>query len=390
MRLTFLCSSLEPGRDGVGDYTRRLGSSLARLGHTVQAIALNDRFVDAASQFTEASAGIETIRVPARMSWAERIAAVRPPLAAFAPDCLSLQFVPYGFADRGLVWGLGARLLALAPPPCVHVMFHELWIGEAEGASVKRRIVGGIQKRLILKLVRDLAPTVVQTQASPYVDMLRRHGIAASRLPLFGNIAVNGADERRWVVELFREAGQSAVLDDRDGHWLLGLFGTIHPEWQAEPLLSRLQALAAAQHKKVALLAIGRLGASGDRIWSELTSTHPALPRIRSGEQPAARISQLLRTIDFGVAASPLALVGKSGTIAAMLDHGLPVIVTRDDVSFSVATEVVEARDALIIPLDERLEHRLLNVQRRQPHETVNAVAESFINTVASVRACAS
>jgi hypothetical protein len=356
----------------------------------VQAIALNDRFVGAETSLREAGAEIETVRVPAQMPWPARIAAVRPRLAAFAPDCLSLQFVPYGFADRGLVWGLGARLLALEPPPCVHVMFHELWIGEAEGAPVKRRIVGGIQKRLILKLLRDLAPTVVQTQASPYVHMLRRHGIAASRLPLFGNIAVNGADERRWVVELFREASQSAVLDNRAGYWLLGLFGTIHPEWQAEPLLSRLQALAAAQNKNVALLAIGRLGGSGERIWSELTSTHPALPRIRSGEQPAARISQLLRTIDFGVAASPLALVGKSGTIAAMLDHGVPVIVTRDDVSFSGATDVVEAQDPLIIPLDERLEDRLLHVQRRQPHETVNAVAESFITILASVRACAS
>src|SRR5204862_4861274 len=169
---------------------------------TVQAIALNDRFVGAETSLREAGAEIETVRVPAQMPWPARIAAVRPRLAAFAPDCLSLQFAPYGFADRGLVWGLGARLLAPEPPPCVHVMFHELWIGEAEGAPVKRRIIGGIQKRLILKLLRDLAPTVVQTQASPYVHMLRRHGIAASRLPLFGNIAVNGADERRWVAAL--------------------------------------------------------------------------------------------------------------------------------------------------------------------------------------------
>ena len=43
MKLLFLCSSLEPGRDGVGDYTRRLAGECLRQGHEVRLLSLNDK-----------------------------------------------------------------------------------------------------------------------------------------------------------------------------------------------------------------------------------------------------------------------------------------------------------------------------------------------------------
>ena len=35
MKIAFLCGSLEPWRDGVGDYTRRLAGDLQACGHQV-------------------------------------------------------------------------------------------------------------------------------------------------------------------------------------------------------------------------------------------------------------------------------------------------------------------------------------------------------------------
>jgi hypothetical protein len=49
------------------------------------------------------------------------------------------------------------------------------------------------------------------------------------------------------------------------------------------------------------------------------------------GELPAPELSVLLQGLDFGIATSPWSVIGKSGTVAAMLEHGLPVIVTRND-----------------------------------------------------------
>src|SRR5437899_991410 len=127
MRVTFVCGSLARGRDGVGDYTRRLAETLTRGGHASQLIALNDRHL-------EVDTGGDEIRLPATMPWNYRIEVARASIDAHAPDWISVQFVPYGFANRGLVWHLGIRLRQLSPSRPFHLMFHELWIGEGEHA----------------------------------------------------------------------------------------------------------------------------------------------------------------------------------------------------------------------------------------------------------------
>ena len=45
MRIVFICGSLEPGRDGVGDYVRHLAVAVAQQGHETAAVALRDPFV---------------------------------------------------------------------------------------------------------------------------------------------------------------------------------------------------------------------------------------------------------------------------------------------------------------------------------------------------------
>jgi hypothetical protein len=46
MKIFLLCGSLEHGKDGVGDYTRRLAGELIRQGHNTAIISLNDRFIE--------------------------------------------------------------------------------------------------------------------------------------------------------------------------------------------------------------------------------------------------------------------------------------------------------------------------------------------------------
>ena len=45
MKIIFLCGSLEPGRDGVGDYVLLLSGELVRQGHQASIIALNDVYL---------------------------------------------------------------------------------------------------------------------------------------------------------------------------------------------------------------------------------------------------------------------------------------------------------------------------------------------------------
>ena len=90
MRILFLCSCLEPGRDGVGDYTRRLAEECAMLGHECALAALNDSFVRTTSE--EKQGGLPTLRL-ARGSDYGAVADFRK---KFAPDWISLQLVAYG------------------------------------------------------------------------------------------------------------------------------------------------------------------------------------------------------------------------------------------------------------------------------------------------------
>ncbi len=43
------------------------------------------------------------------------------------------------------------------------------------------------------------------------------------------------------------------------------------------------------------------------------------------------RISKILNTLDLGLATSPRQMIQKSGSAAAMLEHGLTLLVTRND-----------------------------------------------------------
>jgi len=77
------------------------------------------------------------------------------------------------------------------------------------------------------------------------------------------------------------------------------------------------------------LLAIGRIGPHGPRVIRELNRA--GLTTATTGELAPEAVSCLLQAAHAGVSAHPCALVGKSGSVAAMLDHGLPVLVPRDD-----------------------------------------------------------
>jgi hypothetical protein len=130
---------------------------------------------------------------------------------------------------------------------------------------------------------------------------------------------------------------------------LLGLFGTINPQWSAE----RLLAACAGGEKKPVILSIGRIGDGGAEMLRQ-TQERNGVRCIDLGEQPSARISQFFQEIDLGVATSPWALIGKSGSVAAMLEHGLPVVVPRDDWKLRVGPTPEPTAHPLLFKLDER------------------------------------
>jgi hypothetical protein len=133
------------------------------------------------------------------------------------------------------------------------------------------------------------------------------------------------------------------------------------------------------------VISAGRLGA-GESVWREMTATSGSrVPMLRLGEQPAGRISELLTTVDFGIATTPLALVGKSATVAAMFDHGLPVVVNRDDCRWPAPPTTDEREAALVIRMGDDLAVRLRTARRWPAAWRLPAVASRWLGELAGV-----
>ncbi|NQX02620.1 hypothetical protein HQ447_18330 [bacterium] len=321
MNFVFLCGSLEPGRDGVGDYTGRLVSELRRRGHKCRIIALNDRYAGTSEANTQGSNEIsdERLRLASSVGWSNRIKQAKQWLEDFTPDWISLQFVPYSFHSKGLSIRLGMRIKQLAPEAKWHVMFHELWIGMEEGSPIRHRFVGAMQRQIIRKLVRDLRPQIVHTQSGLYLSQLRNLGVPPHHLPLFGNIPVCTHEPATMTTGNTKSTHESGLKALRLVH-----FGTIRPNVPFANFAASLAAYGQVQKKEITLSLVGRAGQTA-KAWKPVFES-AGIRFVNHGEQATDEISRLLFEADIGMITTPIALAEKSGALAAMREHGLPVI----------------------------------------------------------------
>jgi CheY-like chemotaxis protein len=381
MRLAFLTSSLAPGRNGVGDYTRHLAAELDRQGHPCLAIGLAD------TETVLEEGGAPVVRLAADRPWPERLLQARAALAGFAPDWVSLQFVAYAWQPRGYAFGLAEQLAPLFGKRRRHLMIHELWVGLNRHDRFVNRLHGILQRRAILGLHRALQPHAVHTQAPVYVATLAAAGIAAKRLPLFGNLPVAPGDRRATQRQLLAEyAPQLALTPEQT--LFAGWFGTVHREWDGPELIARLATATHAEGKHLVLLALGRTGAGGTTLVEALRRNPPPNSTlIVAGESAPANASRLLGALDVALTANPVALVPKSGTVAACLDHGLPILVSRDNWQprGAITMSPLDEPGVVLSPAGAAVDLPALLALRRAPAARLPAVARQFAADLAAV-----
>ncbi|WP_218081026.1 hypothetical protein [Anthocerotibacter panamensis] len=342
MRIAFITGCLEAGRDGVGDYTRLLAQECTRQGEQCLLLSLHDRPLSDPlhTVLTVGSTQIPVLRLPTNRSWAERTTLAQNFLAPFQPQWVSLHFVPYGFQDRGLVVGLGSCLSQLLTGSRLHLMFHELWIGQAVGASLKERLTGLVQRALVLRLLKRLQPAVVHTSNNAYQAVLLNHRVSCGQLPMFGAVPLTQKRADSWLFSLLKAQGLTIGAENRQQFWLVGMFGTLHPGWPPEPLFTALYQTALHCGRKVVLVSIGRLG-YGEGLWNALAQDYAdRFTFLKLGMQDTEQISALFNTLDCGIATTPYNILGKSATVAAMVEHGLPILVNWAGVPLTTACEI--------------------------------------------------
>lgn len=324
MKILFLCGSLAPGKDGVGDYTRRLACELRKHQHETFIISLNDLFVPASTQEAQASEGVEipVLRLSAIESWKDRIAQAKTWIEAQNPDWLSLQYVSYSFHPKGLPFGFSRLLEHLVKGRKWHIMFHELWLGIKKDSPLSHYFYGFFQKKLIQQLIHTLSPVYITTSNRIYQLELQRAGNKADILMLFSNIPVVEKDER-FIHTIYQKLGIEAL---QASHYLfIGAFGSLSDRIDYEKIVQEQAALARQKEKQLAFIHFGRAG-SPEKL-QELKNTFQNEVRFVSlGELSDRQVSSVLQIINIGVSSTPEEYIGKSGVYAAMRLHNLSVL----------------------------------------------------------------
>jgi glycosyltransferase involved in cell wall biosynthesis len=375
MRILLLCSSLEPGRDGVGDHVRMLAEACERLGHTCALIALRDPYTQTMIEGVE-KGGRPFLRLPSLADSPLNASVVTSFRDRFRPDWISLHLVAYGLHPKGLLFQATPSLAEIVGRAPLQLMLHELWLGNDEVPSWRHRVIGFLQRTSLNWLLSRLRPRLVATSNPVYAALLRTIGVDAEIVPVFGNIPILPS------ASLPGSLAEVGITAETRQDWWIGLFfGGLYREWQPEPFLSILRRAAAQTGKRICLVLAGNAGTDGEDIWHELGRAYsPEVAFLRLRHQPEAALSALMQQADFGVAASPWSIIGKSGSAAAMLDHGLPVIVTRDDFRPRVKVRLPPSTDPLLHRCDDALEGKLVaGLPRRAPHARVNDVAAMFV-----------
>jgi hypothetical protein len=273
--------------------------------------------------------GVSSWGLSSEKPWAERTAEVKAVIDQFCPDWVSVQFVPYGYHPRGLCWAFIKLLREAVVEPRKQVFFHELFLGLQREESFRNRIVGVAQRFIINQLIREWNPDLVHSHAAPYLAWLRRNHSQVKPLPLIGNIPVVEKPESvapefdAWVAK--RDQAHEAVL-------IGGYFGTFYPGGADSQFQIRLRRFASRSGRRVICFLAGRQTTDALARWKALEdSSDENLKWIYLGALEPASVSSYLLKLDFGIAATPWALAGKSGSIAAMREHSLPVLVPRND-----------------------------------------------------------
>ncbi|RFZ85790.1 hypothetical protein DYU05_09400 [Mucilaginibacter terrenus] len=365
LSIVLICSSLEPGKDGVGDYSRRLAAELFKLGHECAVLSLNDRDVTdtiVEHQFAD-GVNVPVLRLSSSMEIKGRIQQAETWIKQLNPQWLSLQYVPFGYHPKGLKVGLSKSLLKLSNGRKWHIMFHELWVGIAKEESKKLQYWGEVQRLLIRSLITRLRPAVIQTNTKLYQQLINKLGFHADILPLFGNIPVKHLSEEQ---NINRAQGIRFVV-----------FGAIHDR---APIATFAREAALYQKTRSIPVSLTMLGRKNDeqQRWAEEWRSAGLAVKVL-GEQNAEVISAELSKANFGISATALAVIEKSGSFAAMREHGLPVISVSKPWTPKGFTEII-VPDSVVKYLEGNFESCISKINNVPYSSNISVVASQFIS----------
>jgi hypothetical protein len=291
----------------------------------------------------------------------------------FRPDWVSLQYVPYSFGKHGIPFLFTTLAFYLHGPWRFHIMFHELWIDGR--SSLKAAATSKLQKFLIYCIVQILKPQVVCTSIHHYVQMLSFIGISSVLFPIFSNIQVLP----RRQPDLFPKQS-----------WIFVFFGSFDHQWSHEPLFNLIEEARRASNLSHCLFVkIGRTNSNQTALWKAISNDnirnlYPRFIFDDIGEKSEEDVSDWLLRASFGISMAPLQWIGKSSSVAAMVDHGLPIIVPTYQVAIPQPPMNEFSFAHQIIPINHQLPKRLRQAHKYEISDSAQRCAFQLLDLLSA------
>ena len=354
MKLVVIANSLESGKSGVADFALTISSQVRKRGVDVTHVAFSPSSSTGESHILEL---IEHIQ----------------------PDWVSLHFVPYAYAKRGLVGRHTLPWSKLRGRTGTHIFFHEIWIGVHVGASWRHRMMGSLQRRGIKQAMQLYRPDIVHCTNSLYSALLHDVGIANHIMPLFGAIPSTGS-----IIDPYAALAHSFLPKAKRCDWIVAtLFGAIHNSAKLLDGLQWLHRKSRGIGKRLMVVSIG-YSPHAPYIFKSLSSSFPAPSKPFfhvQGKISSSSLSSWISSSDCGLSTTPYNIIEKSSSAVAFAEHGIPVIVV--DAGAPVRgidiAQVDLAPDFWLLG-DQRLEAFSLLPPRRPPKSRMDSVVNQFLS----------
>lgn len=363
MKILFIVPCYEPGRDGVGDYTRRLIELLSSIKNGVYCsiLAWNDPHIKTPIESSN------SLRLPSVLGESQKLKLAELFLSKMEADWISIQWVPYGFHPKGLFKPQIKSLTTLCQNVSVHWMIHEIWLGAKMESSLRERLIGTYQKSLFLKFHQSIAPARVSTQSKAYEYLLKNVKISTNRIPLFSNIV-----------------STDTIIKKTPDTLVAGIFSHLHPEVRVDRFFDQFQKLAQLLNKTPVIKHAGMNSPVGKELWKAWRSQWKSLKFESLGMLAREEISTFLKSLDLGLTMTPYGLSDKSGVNAAYLEHGIPIVCLSDHVHFQGFDASKAYSELAIFHPQQKLDSWWETIHSRgvTPQQSPEATAQQFLKTL--------
>jgi len=328
MKIVFICGSLEDGKDGVGDYTRRLGRKLVENGCSIGIIALHDKYVDGKLLGEGEEPSMRTLRLSTHLTWERRTALVTEFIKEVDPEWISLQFVGFAYHRYGLPVSMVSLLRKVSKGRNLHIMFHELWCGMSASARAKELVLGKLQYWFLKVMVPTLKPKKVFTNIERYAKRLKELGEQPLLVPVFSNIPLASRVSDVLWDKVIAENGLQPLLTSLEDKLILGFFGSIYPIQGFTALMKNAHEAASVLGRECCIVLIGN---NSKQDLDKLSGYSIKSRVFELGMQSPGVINRTMELVDFGVVTTPIDGINKSGGAAAWIERGIPILVSGED-----------------------------------------------------------